>query len=105
VATVGNVTGSVINWALGRYARRFQDRRWFPASPAQMARAEAWYLRYGKLSLLLSWVPIVGDPITVIAGALRTPLLTFAVLVTFAKAVRYMVLAWATLTFGASGGL
>ena len=105
VATVGNVAGSVLNWVLGRYARRFQGRRWFPANAAQMARAEAWYLRYGKLSLLLSWVPVIGDPITVVAGALRTPLLTFTVLVTFAKAARYVVLAWATLTIGPSSGL
>lgn len=99
VATVGNVTGSVINWVLGRFARRFQNRRWFPAAPDQMARAEGWYLRYGKFSLLLSWVPVIGDPITVVAGAMRTPLLSFVILVTCAKAARYAVLAWVTLVW------
>ncbi|MEQ6204684.1 YqaA family protein [Sulfitobacter sp. HNIBRBA2951] len=96
VATVGNVAGSALNWVLGRFARKYEGRRWFPASPAQIAQAQAWYLRYGKFSLLLSWVPIIGDPITVVAGALRTPLVTFLVLVTLAKATRYGVLAWAT---------
>ena len=50
VATVGNVLGSVINWVLGRYLLRFQDRRWFPASQAQLERAQGWYRRYGRWS-------------------------------------------------------
>lgn len=99
VATVGNVLGSVINWALGRFLLRFRDRRWFPASEAQMARAQGWYRRYGRLSLLGSWLPVVGDPITVVAGILREPLWVFLLLVTLAKAGRYLVLAAGVLTW------
>jgi len=97
VASAGNVLGSVINWLLGRGVERFRDRRWFPARGAQFDRAQRWYRRYGKWSLLLSWVPIVGDPLTVIAGVMREPLPTFLLLVTIAKVGRYLVLAAVTL--------
>ena len=99
VATVGNVLGSVINWYLGRFSLRFKDRRWFPTSDDQLARAEGWYRRYGRWSLLLSWVPIVGDPLTVVAGVLREPLGSFLVLVTLAKGTRYVLLAALTLAW------
>lgn len=97
VASLGNVLGSVVNWGLGRAAGRFSGRRWFPASPAQLARAAGWYRRWGYLSLLGSWLPIVGDPITVAAGLLREPFWRFAFLVALAKTGRYVVLALATL--------
>ncbi|SMX27893.1 Inner membrane protein YqaA [Pelagimonas phthalicica] len=98
-ATTGNVLGSLVNWLLGRFALRFQKRRWFPASEDQLLRAEAWYRRYGRWSLLGSWLPIVGDPLTVMAGILREPLWMFLLLVTIAKAGRYLVLAAATLSW------
>lgn len=97
VATVGNVLGSVVNWLLGRFIEHFRDRPWFPVSPEKLARAEAWYRRFGLWSLLLCWVPVIGDPLTVIAGVLRTPFLTFVLLVTIAKAGRYALLAAVTL--------
>lgn len=102
VATLGNVAGSVLNWVLGRFARGFQEHRWFPASPAQLARAERWYRRYGLWSLLLSWVPVIGDPITVVAGILRTRLWVFVGLVTLAKGGRYALLAWLTMRLTAA---
>ena len=70
IATLGNVLGAVVNWVLGRALQRFEGRPWFPASQQQMQRAQRWYLRYGRWSLLGSWLPIVGDTITVVAGAL-----------------------------------
>jgi len=99
VATTGNVLGSVINWILGRFALRFKNRSWFPASDTQLARAENWYRRYGRWSLLGSWLPIIGDPLTVVAGVLREPLGSFVILVTIAKATRYLVLAAITLAW------
>jgi membrane protein YqaA with SNARE-associated domain len=92
-AIVGNTLGSLINWWLGRSLVRFQQRRWFPVSPAQLARAERWYQRYGRWSLLLSWLPIVGDPLTLVAGVLREPLPSFLLLVLLAKSARYVLLA------------
>lgn len=97
VATTGNVLGSVVNWLLGRFIEHFRHRPWFPVSQDKLARAEAWYRRFGIWSLLLSWVPIIGDPLTVVAGILRTPFPTFLLLVTIAKAGRYAVLAALTL--------
>lgn len=91
VATAGNTLGSLVNVALGRYARRFQDRRWFPASSAQLARAEGWYHRAGEASLLLSWLPIIGDPLTVVAGVLRLPWWRALVWIAVAKGARYGV--------------
>ncbi len=91
VATAGNTLGSLINVWMGRYARRFQDRRWFPASPAGLARAERWYLRFGEWSLLASWAPVVGDPLTVLAGIFRLPWWRAILLITLAKATRYAV--------------
>jgi len=97
VATAGNVLGSVINWLLGRSLERFRGGRWFPVSAAGLARAQRGYHRYGRWSLLLSWVPLIGDPLTVIAGTLREPLWSFLLLVTLAKGARYLVLAAFTL--------
>ena len=102
VATAGNVLGSVVNWVLGRFLTRFQGRRWFPVRPAAMARAERAYRRWGRWSLLLSWVPVIGDPLTVVAGVLRERLAVFVMLVAAAKAGRYVAVAW--LANGWSGG-
>ena len=99
IATVGNVLGAVINWYLGRYLLRFQQHRWFPSSGPQLARAQNWYRRYGRWTLLGSWLPIVGDPLTVIAGVMREPFLPFLLLVTIAKGTRYLILAAITLAW------
>ncbi|GGK06230.1 YqaA family protein [Luteimonas terricola] len=93
IAGAGNVLGSTVNWVIGRQLERFRNRRWFPANEAQLDRARRWYRRYGKWSLLLSWVPVVGDPLTVVAGVLREPLSSFLVLVAIAKVGRYIALA------------
>lgn len=99
VASVGNVLGSVVNWLLGRGIERFRDRSWFPVSEAGLMRAERWYRGYGKWSLLLSWVPVIGDPLTVIAGVLREPLSVFLLFVAIAKTCRYFVLAVTTVNW------
>lgn len=100
VASIGNVLGSVINWLLGRGIEHFRDRRWFPVKPDALARAEGWYHRFGRWSLLLSWAPFIGDPLTVVAGVLREPFPVFLALVTIAKVGRYLLLAAATLSLG-----
>ncbi len=90
VASAGNILGSVVNWGLGRGIDRFRDRKWFPANSAQLDRAASWYRRFGRWTLLLSWMPIVGDPLTVVAGVLREPLASFVILVAIAKIGRYL---------------
>jgi membrane protein YqaA with SNARE-associated domain len=93
VAGAGNVLGSVVNWGLGRFVDRFSDRRWFPVSVAALDRAARWYARWGHWSLLLSWMPVIGDPLTVAAGVLREPLWRFLLVVGFAKVARYIAVA------------
>ena len=92
VATAGNTLGSLINVALGRYARQFQHRRWFPASPEGLARAERWYHRFGEASLLLSWLPVIGDPLTVLAGVMRLAWWRALLWIVLAKGARYGLL-------------
>lgn len=93
VATIGNILGSVVNWMIGRGIERFRTRRWFPVDPARLDRATDWYQRYGRWSLLLSWLPVIGDPLTVVAGVLREPLWSFVAIVALAKLSRYLVVA------------
>ena len=90
VATIGNVLGSVVNWWLGRLAERVKNKSWFPVSEDKLLRSERYYRKYGRFSLLLSWVPFIGDPITIIAGILREPLWSFVTLVSIAKCSRYL---------------
>jgi membrane protein YqaA with SNARE-associated domain len=100
VASAGNILGSLVNWVLGRAIERYRDRTWFPVKAAALDRARRWYLQYGRWSLLLSWVPIIGDPITVVAGVLRERLSIFLVLVAIAKVGRYSALIWIADRFG-----
>ncbi|MBO3274817.1 YqaA family protein [Pseudomonas schmalbachii] len=96
-ASLGNVLGSLLNWLLGRYLEHWRGRRWFPVSEAALEKAQRHYQRYGQWSLLLSWAPIIGDPLTLVAGVMREPLWRFLLLVGVAKVGRYAVLAWVTL--------
>lgn len=99
VATVGNVLGSLVNWVLGLYLLRWRDRRWFPVSAQRLARAQQAYRKYGFWSLLLSWMPVIGDPLTLAAGVMREPLWRFLLMVSLAKAGRYLVLIMLTLNW------
>jgi membrane protein YqaA with SNARE-associated domain len=91
-ASAGNIAGSTLNWALGRYALNFQDRRWFPVKANQLEKLQGTYKRFGRWSLLASWVPIIGDPLTAIAGVLREPLWSFLLIVAVAKIGRYLAI-------------
>lgn len=89
VASAGNILGSAANWFVGRGLVHFEGRRWFPVRRETLARAEGWYRRYGRWSLLLSWLPFIGDPLTVVAGVLREPFPVFIAIVAVAKTARY----------------
>ena len=91
VASTGNILGSILNYLLGRIALRFQDRVWFPASASQLDKAQNWFSRWGYWAVLLAWMPLIGDPITVAAGVLRMGFGLFLLLVTISKTLRYMV--------------
>ena len=95
VATVGNLLGSLITYAMGRLGNEAVHKKWLRMDEAKVARAEEWFGKYGMPSLLLAWLPIVGDPLCLVAGLLRCHLLYFLVLVTIGKAARYAFSAWA----------
>lgn len=92
-ASAGNILGSTVNWLLGRGIERFRERPWFPIKEKRLRQAEGWYGRYGRWSLLLSWAPVIGDPLTMVAGVLREPFWSFLLIVAIAKTGRYCVLA------------
>jgi membrane protein YqaA with SNARE-associated domain len=94
-AIVGNVGGAIFNWWLGHLALAYQEHKWFPVSMANLDAAAERFQRWGKWSLLLSWVPIVGDPLTLAAGLFRVPIWQFFALVTVGRAARYIVVAYA----------
>ncbi len=92
VASFGNVLGSVVNWALGFYSRNLSSKKWFPFKETQIEKSSKWFRKFGKWSLLFAWVPVLGDPLTLIAGLLRVKFLDFIVLVAIGKVSRYLVI-------------
>ena len=91
VASFGNVLGSVVNWALGSYSRNITKEKWFPFKETQIERSSEWFRKFGKWSLLFAWVPIVGDPLTLVAGILRVKFFDFIILVAIGKISRYFI--------------
>ena len=90
VASFGNIFGSSVNWYLGKKILIFKDKKWFPVNEKQITKSEMYFKKYGIWSLLLAWVPIIGDPLTVIAGILRVNFFTFLLLVSLSKTSRYI---------------
>ncbi len=90
-ATVGNVLGSCVNYWLGTQVIRFKDRKWFPVPQASIDKAQLHFKKYGVYSLLFAWLPIIGDPLTVVGGIFKVRWRTFIWLVALGKGVRYLV--------------
>lgn len=91
VATLGNTLGSIINWVLGRFLLRYQHEKWFPVSQKNIDRSQRWFQKYGVWSLLMSWLPIVGDGLTLTAGFLKVKFPIFLLLTAIGKGARYAV--------------
>ena len=98
-ASFGNILGSVINWYLGFYITKFVNKIWFTFKKKQLDKASLWYLKYGKWSLFFSWVPIIGDPLTIVAGIFRVPLVIFIIIVSISKVLRYIFVGYVALKF------
>ena len=92
VASLGNILGSSFNWFLGIYFQKFESKKWFPFNQNQMKRSSKWFLKYGKWSLLFAWLPVVGDPLTFVAGTMRIRFLYFLILVAIGKVARYIII-------------
>ena len=90
VASFGNILGSLVNWALGSYSRNLTAKKWFPFKETQIERSSKWFKKFGKWSLLFAWVPVIGDPLTLVAGILRVKFIDFIILVAIGKVSRYI---------------
>ncbi|WP_151744295.1 YqaA family protein [Acinetobacter calcoaceticus] len=99
IATLGNVLGSCVNWWLGLKVEQFKHRKWFPVSEKRLQQAQSFYHKYGFYSLLLSWTPIIGDPITLVAGLFKENFWRFLGIVIIAKAGRYLFIYWVVMGF------
>lgn len=97
VATCGNTLGSCINWYLGKECLRWQDKKWFPFKPGQLVRAQRQFQRYGLVSLLFAWVPVIGDPLTFFAGVMRISFWKFLLFVALGKSLRYAIVVFIAL--------
>lgn len=93
VASVGNTLGSMVNYWLGLKGEGYLETKGY-LSREKMDKARASFGKYGGWTLLLSWTPIIGDPLTFIAGVLRYKFRWFVLIVTFAKAARYAAIVW-----------
>ena len=93
VASIGNTTGATINWFIGRGVAKSVVRSEKMKESKRYWTVINWYKKYGQWTLLLSWAPFIGDPITVIAGIFKVPLKTFLLIVALAKTSRYVLIA------------
>jgi membrane protein YqaA with SNARE-associated domain len=93
-ATTGNVLGSLTNYALGYWAGLVVVKKWLRMSEDDFLEAEQRFVKYGTFSLCFAWVPVIGDPLTAVAGVLRIRLSWFLLLVTAGKLLRYVALSY-----------
>jgi len=90
VATIGNSFGSIVNYYIGYKGEKYlEDKKYL--NTHQLEKYKKVFDKYGGASILLSWLPIVGDPLTIIAGAMRYNIKKFIILVFVAKSSRYFV--------------
>ena len=97
VATFGNVLGSFVNYAIGFWGSVFLVKKVLKISEDESVKAQQTFKKYGVFSLFFAWVPVVGDPLTFVAGVLKINLLIFFILVTSGKLIRYVIISYAIL--------
>lgn len=107
VATAANIAGGLTNWWIGTLIARGADsttgHAWlerFRLPPDMVERVHRLFGRFGWAALLLCWLPVIGDPITLVAGMARYPFLPTLVLTGIARTIRYGVI-W----LGATGAI
>jgi len=91
-ATSGNVLGSLITYGMGWFGSAALHHRFLRINEAHIERSRQWFDHYGKLSLLLAWLPIVGDPLCLVAGILKSSFWWFLILVSLGKLGRYALI-------------
>lgn len=95
-ATAGNLLGAVFNYWLGSRGNFWLLHKLLRMSHQDIRKAESRFAKYGKPAMLLAWVPVIGDPLTVVAGLFRMNFYWFVLLVGAGKLARYGVLIWGT---------
>ena len=93
VATVGNYLGSCTTYYLGLKGRPVLEKYLSP-SPEKLEKSEKLFKKYGIYTLLFTWVPGVGDAITMVAGLTQLPFRSFSILVFLGKFGRYFAIAY-----------
>ena len=91
ISSLGNILGSVFNWFLGFYLLKYINKKWFSFKQNQINFASKRFNKFGIWSLLFSWLPVIGYPLTLIAGILRVNFLLFLILVTIRKTSRFFL--------------
>ena len=91
-ASLGNILGSLVSWVFGYFINFFIKKPWFPLNKYLLQKATDIFKKYGKWSLLLSWFPIIGDPIAFAAGTFRYNILFFLIFVSIGKVARYLLI-------------
>ncbi|MEA1922637.1 MAG: YqaA family protein [Pseudomonadota bacterium] len=97
VATMGNVFGALLNYAIGLWGGVFLVQNILKVSETESAKAQKTFEKYGVFSLFFAWVPVIGDPLTVVAGVMKINVLLFLLLVTAGKLIRYVVISYVVL--------
>jgi membrane protein YqaA with SNARE-associated domain len=95
VATAGNTLGGALTWWMGYGAERAYERVRHREPPD--ARALRWLERWGPKGCLLSWLPVVGDPLCAVAGWLRLPFWPCLAYMALGKFARYVTMTGAML--------
>ena len=93
-ATAGNVLGAFINYAAGFWGSQFVTKKILNTTDKAFAKARERFRKYGTACLFFAWVPVIGDPLTVVAGVLRISLPAFFILVSSGKLIRYIVIGY-----------
>ena len=96
IATVGNYLGACTTYAIGIWGSTFITEKILRINQAEMGRATRLYQKYGSWSILLSWVPVIGDPLCLLGGSLRLNFVHFSLLAFIGKLARYALIASVT---------
>ena len=96
IASFRNILGSVFNWYLGFYLLKYINNKWFPFNENHINVASEKFNKFGLWSLLFAWIPVVGDPLTFVAGVLKVNFILFLILVSIGKISRYFFIFYLT---------
>lgn len=94
IASAGNVAGSFCNYFLGWKGNRLVLNKFFRLTDEEIEKASQRFIKYGSFSMLFAWIPIIGDPLTVVAGLFKMNIWIFTILVSIGKFGRYVILAF-----------